>query len=344
MISAGMIDRIPLTHLIDLTDARGVFEHARMTERRREHGYCLDDVARALIVVVRHQGPSAEGARLIEIYLSFVEAAIAADGLAHNRMDVSGAWTDAPGMGDWWGRAVAGLGAVVRDAVDPAVRIRATTALRRALRQRSADVRTTAFAVLGAAAVLHAHPHSTEARSFLIEAANVLPSRAVPGWNWPEQRMRYANATLAESLLAVGDALNDPALVMRGLTFLAFLLDLETRDGHLSVTGHTGRSPGDPGPQFDQQAIEVGAMADACALAFRLTGDERWRSGVRIAWAWFEGDNDGEIPMIDHANGAGFDGLESGGRNENRGAESTLAAISTFQRACELDILPIGAR
>jgi len=48
---------------------------------------------------------------------------------------------------------------------------------------------------------------------------------------------------------------------------------------------------------------------------------------------WFLGDNDSGVMMVDVSTGAGFDGLERDGRNENRGAESTLAALSTFQHA-----------
>jgi hypothetical protein len=40
--------------------------------------------------------------------------------------------------------------------------------------------------------------------------------------------------------------------------------------------------------------------------------------------------------MIDAVTGAGYDGLTAEGRNENRGAESTLAALSTFQQARRL--------
>lgn len=335
---------MPLTHLMDLTDGRGVFEHALLAQPRPEHGYCLDDVARAFAVVVRYPNPLERVTELVEIYLSFIENAIAADGLAHNRRDMAGAWTDEPGIGDWWGRAIAGLGAAIQDAEDPSVRMRATIAFRRAAQQRPAAVRTMAFAALGAAAVLHGHPYSTEARALLLDARSLLPHTAVGGWNWPEPRLRYANATLPEALLAVGEALSDPVFVDRGLSFLGFLLDLETHDDHLSVTGHRGRSPGETGPQFDQQAIEVAAMAEACARAFRLTGDERWRTGVRRARAWFEGDNDARTEMIDRENGAGFDGLEPLTRNENRGAESTLAAISTFECAIAIELLPGGSR
>ena len=40
--------------------------------------------------------------------------------------------------------------------------------------------------------------------------------------------------------------------------------------------------------------------------------------------------------MYDAARGGGYDGLERGGRNENQGAESTLAVLSTLQQVRRL--------
>ena len=40
-------------HLVSLSDDIGLFEHADGDVPRQEHGYCVDDVARALIVAVR---------------------------------------------------------------------------------------------------------------------------------------------------------------------------------------------------------------------------------------------------------------------------------------------------
>jgi hypothetical protein len=221
------------------------------------------------------------------------------------------------------------------------MRIRASHVFQRALRRRPDDVRAMAFAVLGAAEVLRSRPDSPAARTLIADALVVLPSTAVDGWNWPEPSLRYANATLAEALLAAGEVTHDEGLVERALGFLGWLLALETADeGHLSVTGHAGRTAGERGPFFDQQPIEVAAMADACAFAFRLTRDPRWEAGVQLAWRWFEGHNDVGVPMVDPSTGAGYDGLEADGRNDNRGAESTVAALSTFQRARELGIVP----
>lgn len=329
------VSTISFRHLQRLTDDRGLFEHALLAEARRDDGYCLDDVARALVVVTREPAGSPELDRLADLYLRFVEHAIAPDGLAHNRMDAEGSWTDEPAMGDWWGRAIAALACVVTQSPRPWARVRASYALQRALRARSTEARTMSFAALGAAQLVGHGGDWTSATALLVDAARMLPTERVPAWNWPEPRLRYANATLAEALLAVGDALGDSALVSRALSFLGWLLDRETRDGHLSVTGHAGAVPSDTGAAFDQQAIEVAAMADACALALRLTGNERWRTGVRLSWQWFEGRNDSGATMFDPETGAGYDGLEAHGRNENRGAESTIAAISTFQRARE---------
>jgi hypothetical protein len=138
---------------------------------------------------------------------------------------------------------------------------------------------------------------------------------------------------LAEAVIGAGAALEDEPALDRGLTMLAWLLELETSRGHLSVTGTAGRGPGDVGPQFDQQPIEAAALADACWRAYTVTHDESWLRGVAAAAAWFAGDNDAGLVMHDEFSAGGYDGLHAGGVNLNQGAESTLAFISTMQRA-----------
>ena len=80
----------------------------------------------------------------------------------------------------------------------------------------------------------------------------------------------------------------------------------------------------------------MAALADACARAHLIAGRRRWADGVGLAAAWFLGDNDSATPMHDPVCGGGFDGLERLGRNENQGAESTLALLSTLQQACRI--------
>lgn len=330
---------LPFDHLDRLTDDDGLFEHALLAEPRPEHGYCLDDVARGLAVVCRAPQQSPTTDRLVRRYLAFTLAAVAPDGRCHNRMAVGGQWRDAPGTGDWWGRAVWGLGVAAVHAPAPDLRACALDGFRVAARTRSPAGRAMAFAALGAGELLLCDPGEEAARTLLGDAAEVVGTiSADPAWPWPEPRLRYANGAVVEALLLAGIALPAPLPLATGLRLLDFLLRTETRGGGLSVTPAGGRGPGDHEPGYDQQPIEVAALADACARAYAATGDPRWREGVRAAWAWFRGENDARVAMFDALTGGGYDGLEPDGRNLNQGAESTLAVLSTAQQAQRLGV------
>jgi hypothetical protein len=328
-------------HLRRLTDSGGLYEHARGDRPRPEHGYCVDDVARGLVVVAREHEPSRLVHTLGRSYLDFVLAAQAPDGRFHNRRGTDLTWRDDPSLEDCWGRALWGLGAVVAaPTMPPSSRARALSAFERGAVHRSPWPRATAFAALGAADVLRTHPDHAIARELLVDAVTALDVAADPalernGWAWPEHRLTYANAVLPEVLLAAGHLLRRAPVLHRGLDLLGWLVDVQTRDDHLSVVPVGGRGPGEPAPGYDQQPIEVAALADACAVAHGLTGHHRWKGGVRLSVAWFLGHNDSRVPMWDQ-NGGGYDGLEPDGRNDNRGAESTLALVSTLQHGARL--------
>jgi len=160
----------------------------------------------------------------------------------------------------------------------------------------------------------------------------ISPRSGTAAWPWPQERLSYANAVLPEVLIQAGHLLGDEAALTRGLNLLDWLLEAESVDGHFSPTPVGGRGPGDRRPGFDQQPIEIAALADACATAFSITEDPRWADGVRLAAAWFAGDNDAHTVMYDPITGGGYDGLTVDGRNTNQGAESTLALLTTLQQ------------
>lgn len=325
---------LSFAHLTALTAEYGVYEHARGRTPAVEHGHCTDDVARALTVVVREPEPTPELVQHAESYLDFLERAITPTGEVHNRRSATGEWTDTPGTGDWWGRAVAGLGAAVRHGVGTELGERALVAFRRAAIVRSEDVRACSFAVVGAADVWRTLPEESGARELMLDCLGEIPRRPTGGWGWPEPRLRYANAALCSALIVGGDAQQREPTIKAGLAMLTTLLRIETGPtGQLSVTGTEGRGPTDPSPQWDQQPIEPSAIADACLHALNVTRDPRWARQVLRAWEWFTGANDVGVAMIDPESGAGYDGLHLGGHSDNCGAESTLAAISTHQNA-----------
>ncbi len=77
---------------------------------RHEHGYCVDDVARGLVVVCREPSPPEELVTLARRYLYFLAQAQAPDGRFRNRLGYDRRWRDEPGTEDCWGRALWGLG------------------------------------------------------------------------------------------------------------------------------------------------------------------------------------------------------------------------------------------
>ncbi|MEU7585617.1 glycosyltransferase [Micromonospora sp. NPDC049230] len=321
-------------HLLRMSDDTGLFEHARHAIVRREHGYCTDDVARGLVVVSREPEPSEELIWLAERYLAFLTHAQHADGGFHNRLGHDRRWADEPGLGDWWGRALWGLGTAVARSPASWVREEALVAFSRGAGRRTKFTHAMAFAGLGAAEVLRRHPGHVVAASLLADAARTVgPAGTDPRWPWPRQELTYANAALAEVVIVASQLREGGPPLDDGLRMLAWLRDVQLRDGRLSVVPVGGWRHGGVRLHHDQQPIEVAALADACATAATVTGDPGWDDGVRQAVGWFLGDNDLGTPMWDPATGGGYDGLTAHGPNLNQGAESTLALISTLQHA-----------
>jgi hypothetical protein len=316
-----------------MTDQHGTFEHALFTQPRAEHGYCSDDMARVLIVVARESDQSPAIRSLAMLSLRFLQDALDSHGRCRNRMDRFGAWEDSPQVNDSWGRTIWGLGTAVSRSENHLIRHLAARGLERAMTQRSPWPRAMAFAALGAAELLRVDPGNMTARNLLSDAADAMAPPQPGPWPWPEQRLTYANATLPEAMIAAGSVLGRPFLVEQGVQLLEWLLARETRHGHLSITPVGGSGPDDVGLGFDQQPIEVAALADACVRAEAVTGDRRWADGITAAANWFLGDNDSGITMWDPETGGAYDGLEAHGANLNQGTESTLALLSTLQHA-----------
>jgi hypothetical protein len=324
-------------HVAHMTDEHGMFEHADHTTPRPEHGYCTDDMARLLVVACREPNPDALVLGLAKIALRFLANAQGVTGDVCNRMNRRGRWQGRRTVEDCWGRSLWGFGTAAAQSRHEWLRQDALTRFERGARRRSPWPKAMAFAALGADEMLSAKPGHRGALALLADAADVLGHPGRDGaWPWPDPRLTYANAVVPEVMIAAGTALGRESLTAEGLELLAWLLDHETASGHLSMTPVGGSAPGDSKPAFDQQPIEVAALADACARAWMVTEEERWARGIADCVAWFVGDNDAHAAMWDEDSRGGYDGLQSNGANLNEGAESTLALISTLQHARHL--------
>ena len=335
-VGRGLVGPLPrprFDHLRRMTDHRGLWEHARFTTPRTEHGYCTDDNARALIVMSRQPDPSARLVELAGVYLTFLQDAQLSKGGFHNRRSSDGTWADEVGSDDSQGRALWALGSVARHGPTSWMRKAGLDMFDKQRYFRSSSPRANAFAVLGASEVLASSPGHRHARHILEQCVGHLHVGDGFVWPWPEERLAYDNARIPEALLAAGALLPNDGLVDAGLRLLEWLVAVETLDGHFSFTPTGGWAHGEPRPGFDQQPVEATAMADACSRAWLLTGDGRWKDRVERAAGWFLGANDTGAALYDPQTGGGADGLGPDYINLNQGAESTLAALAALQQA-----------
>ncbi len=329
---SGRDARLPrptFSHLRNLTDERGLWEHALHSSPRIEHGFCTEDNARALVIVARE--PVEDVTDLAGIYARFVLAARRPDGTFRNRRDSTGSWVDETGSDDSQGRAWWGLGAITRQPPEQWMRMDALEEFESCATFQSPHVRANAYAALGAAAVVAGNAVCQPALELLDRTSTLMTTAARSVIPWPEVRLTYDNARIPEALIAAGVALGDAQRTALGIRLLDWLTQNESRVDHFSFTPVGGRTPGDRNPAFDQQPLEAWAMADACYRAWAVTAEPKWKRRALQAGRWLLGKNDTDAVLYDIETGGTFDGLTSNGVNDNQGAESTLAGIGALQ-------------
>jgi hypothetical protein len=334
----SILDRLRgFTRLAQLTDRCGLLEHAEASGVAAP-SYRTVDAARALDLVLHEHRPPPQVSSLAVTYLAFLEQAVRPDGRVFERLTANHHWSDHPDRDQSWGWSVVALGAATRTGGSQAVRDRAAKAFLRVATARSSDARACALATLGAVALVRARTdYSGAAHSLLADCLEAIPRNASSGWAWPEARLEHNNALLCDALIVGGRALGHSVSVRQGLALLSVLMDIETGEGgHLSPTGDLGRGVHEGGPRGPQRPADVAAIADACAHAFGITGDLQWRRGVRLARNWFLGVNDLSLPVYDPDTGIARDSLSP--TPHASGAEATLAALSTLQRAQEVGV------
>jgi hypothetical protein len=323
----------PFGHLQRLTDNIGLLQHADGVVPLHEGGYSVDDVARGLVVVCREPSPPQELIVMGRRYLYFLTQAQAPVGKFRNHLSYDRQWQGAPGTEDGWGCSLWALGTAAARGPTAGIREESFTRFCRGARVSSPSASAMAFAALGAAEILDSHPGHHGALALLYRAIIAIGDPAgEAAWPWPTPRLGYASAAIAEAVIVSGHYLGDNRVLRNGLRMLGWLLATETRDGHLSVVSPQGWSPGEHRPAADQRPTEVAALADACMRAATVTGDDAWLAGVKMSVAWFLGDNDAKMPLLDERTGGCSDGLTNAGRSGNQGAKSTLAMIAVLQQ------------
>ncbi|HTS14308.1 MAG TPA: hypothetical protein VMH24_01470, partial [Candidatus Sulfotelmatobacter sp.] len=318
-----------------LSDAVGTMQHADGRDPAPRHGYCTDDVARALQVDLLHAralgwsavAPSAWRA------LAFLRDAIPSGGTAFRNFRAAGGaapWLDERGSDDCQGRAMLALGDATANALDVGFRREAAELLLRVI--RTADeltaLRGRASALLGCAA---AGPlmggEVLAARDRLADRIGAAFEASDSGWWWPEPVLTYEGGLPIRALCCAAEVRRRIEWQELAVTALdAMLAGLARGDGGLDLVGNDGWWPRDGRPvTFDQQPVDATALLLAAEAALRATGSARFLGVMEQAYAWFLGANALGTPVAEPWRGGCHDGLRVDGVNPNEGAESTIS-------------------
>ena len=334
------LPEINLEHLRLMTDDTGVLQHAVYSVPRYDEGYCLDDNARALLLMALvEEAGTDHGATvraLASRYLAFVSHAFDRRvGRFRNFMSYDRRWTEACGSEDSHARAVWALGAEVGRSRDPGRRTLGGDLFHAALPAVSgfSSPRAWAFALLGIDEYLRAFQGDRgmqDMRRAVAERLLGLFQRTSrQEWPWFEDRLTYSNARLSQALIVSGARMEEPAMVEAGVRSLEWLASIQrSEDGYFAPVGSNDFSAGGaPAGGFDQQPVEACGMVSACLEAQRVTGDARWAEHARRAFSWFLGQNHLQHSLYDVTTGGCCDALHADRPNKNQGAESTLSFL-----------------
>jgi glycosyltransferase involved in cell wall biosynthesis len=330
------LPEVRLSILLAMTDGVGILQHCVYATPDRRHGYSTDDNARAVIVAAMAWSLFQDERVLapLQTYLAFLNhARPGGGGRFRNLMSYDRSWLETDWSDDCQGRVQWALGYLIAHAPHQSMGLLAQDLFRLSLVnfESIASPRAWAFAILGLYYYLREFPDDHAVRAALNALAkrldNAFQEHETADWPWCEELVTYDNARVPQALILAGLALNEESMTQRGLRVLRWLLDVQTSDdGHLSVIGSNGwlRRGGRRAP-YDQQPLEAAALIEACKAAHRATEEEQWLIEMRRCFAWYLGQNDAGVSLVEFKSQGCRDGLVRGGVNQNLGAESCVS-------------------
>lgn len=326
-----------LQHIENMTTEVGILQFSKFSEPDPESGYTLDDNARALINMCMYYkfNKSNKIVKLAGIYLNFIERMQRKSGWFDNYMDINQNLTvqnKEVNLEDANGRALWSLGYLLseQDHLPNNLVQTAKKCFTNFLPniQKIKSPRAIAYAIKG---LYYYYLTNKEAsiKALIEQFASILLSHYnmnyKENWNWFEDYMAYANNILPEAMLYCYLTTHNKTYKKIAEMSLDFLLANYFMKGQLKIVSNKDWFKRKNEHEFyGEQPIEVATTIICLDLFYRVTGKNKYKNQMELAFSWFLGNNHLKQIMYHANNGASFDGLEKKQININQGAESTL--------------------
>lgn len=336
LIDPLLMPTFSLDHIKRLTDDTGIIQHAKYGIPNLKEGYCLDDNARALLMVLMayRETKDKEVLNSAPIYLSYIHYMQNEDGTFRNFLSFSRQFLDEVGSEDSFGRTIWALGYLLGNAPNDAYYQTGKVVFFDALPnfEKLKSIRSIANTMLGISYYLKANPNDggmTEIlRNLAVKLVTHYEANRTDTWKWYEGLLAYDNGILPLALLHAAEILNEDKITEVAMESMDFLTEVTLKDGYLSIIGNRKWFKKDAErSMFAQQPVDALAMILMYQQAFQLTKDQSYLTKLFSCFMWFLGENDLRMSLFDFDTKGCCDGFDSYGINRNQGAESSLAYL-----------------
>jgi glycosyltransferase involved in cell wall biosynthesis len=325
-----------LAHIKRLTDDTGIIQHANFGIPNLKEGYCLDDNARALLMVLMayRQKKNTLALDLSPIYLSYINYMQNKDGTFRNFLSFNRNFLDEVGSEDSFGRAIWALGYLLGNAPNDAYYQTGKSIFFNASPnfEKLQSVRGIANTMVGISYYLMNNPSDDsmmeKLRSLTYKLIKQYDENSTSDWQWFEPLLAYDNGMLPLALIHSADIFKESKIIEVALKTMNFLTEITLKDGYFSAIGNEKwYNKGGERSMFAQQPVDALAMVLMYHQAFHLTHDKEYLTKLFACFMWFLGENDLRMNLFDFETKGCCDGFESYGVNRNQGAESSLAYL-----------------
>jgi len=325
-----------LVHIKRLTDDTGIIQHAKFGIPNLKEGYCLDDNARALLMVLMayRQKKDILALELSPIYLSYIHYMQNKNGTFRNFLSFNRSFLDKVGSEDSYGRTIWALGYLLANSPNDAYYQTGKLIFFNASPnfEKLKSIRGIANSIVGISYYLRRNPNDDSMTEKLSNLAGKLikhyEEKSSNDWKWFEPLLAYDNGILPLALLHSAEILRDDKITETALETMNFLSKITLKDNYLSIIGNEKwyKKNGERS-MFAQQPVDALAMILMYHQAFHLTKDKEYLTKLFTCFMWFLGENDLRMSLFDFETKGCCDGFENYGVNRNQGAESSLAYL-----------------
>ena len=331
-----LLPQFSLAHIKRLTDDTGIIQHAKFGIPNLKEGYCLDDNARALLMVLMayRQKKNTLALDLAPIYLSYIHYMQNKDGTFRNFLSFNRNFLDERGSEDSFGRTIWALGYLLANAPNDAYYQTGKLIFFNAAPnfEKLQSPRGIANSMVGISYYLRSNPTDDSMierlRNLAKELIRLYEESSSPAWKWFEPLLAYDNGMLPLALLHSAELLNDDEIARVAVETMDFLTEITLKDGYLSIIGNEKwyKKAGERS-MFAQQPVDALAMVLMYHQAFHLKNDKEYLNKLFTSFMWFLGENDLRMTLFDFETKGCCDGFERYGVNRNQGAESSLSYL-----------------